>query len=64
MTIKLTYFNARGRAEMSRMIAAYGKIDFKDVRVEGQDWPALKASKFQKFLLLLLMLQLLLLLLL
>ncbi len=45
MTIQLTYFNARGRAEMSRMIAAYGKLDYKDVRVEGQDWPALKESK-------------------
>ena len=45
MPIKIVYFNLRGLAELSRLIAAYGKIEFEDSRVEFSEWPALKASK-------------------
>ena len=44
--MKLIYFNARGRADLSRMIAAYGKLDLEDHRIEFQEWAALKPSKF------------------
>ncbi len=43
--ITLKYFKARGRLEMTRMIAAYGKVDYKEVSVEFHEWPALKDSK-------------------
>ncbi|XP_036381790.1 hematopoietic prostaglandin D synthase-like [Megalops cyprinoides] len=41
---KLTYFNMRGRAELSRYILAYAGIPFKDQRVEWKDWPSIKPS--------------------
>lgn len=43
-TIKLTYFNARGRGEIARLVFAYGGIQFEDNRIEFSDWPALKAK--------------------
>uniref|UniRef100_A0A674BMZ4 glutathione transferase n=1 Tax=Salmo trutta TaxID=8032 RepID=A0A674BMZ4_SALTR len=39
---KLTYFNMRGRAELSRYIFAYAGIAFEDRRVEWKDWPLIK----------------------
>ncbi|KAG7170370.1 Hematopoietic prostaglandin D synthase-like 3, partial [Homarus americanus] len=41
---KLIYFNARGRAELSRWIMAYGNITYTDERVEKEDWPEKKKS--------------------
>ena len=41
---KLTYFNGRGRGEISRMIFTAAGVKFEDVRIEG-DWPKLKSSK-------------------
>lgn len=43
---KLIYFNARGRAELTRWIFAYGDIAFTDERFEMSDWPAKKQSEF------------------
>lgn len=43
-TIKLTYFNARGRGEISRLVFAYGGIAYEDNRIEFSEWPALKAK--------------------
>ena len=34
-TIKLTYFDARGRAETSRLILAYANVHFEDERLTG-----------------------------
>ena len=38
------YFNGRGRAETTRILFAEAGIEYDDKRVEGKDWPALKAS--------------------
>ncbi len=35
-TIKLVYFQARGRAEAIRLALAYGGIEFEDVRMPGE----------------------------
>ena len=44
-TYKLTYFDIRGRAEMTRMTFAAAGVEFEDCRVQFQDWPAVQASK-------------------
>ena len=38
-------FNVRNLAEPIRMCLHYGNVPFEDVRVEMEDWPALKESK-------------------
>jgi glutathione S-transferase len=42
---KLYYFNAMGRAEISRLLFAAAGVKYEDVRVEGPDWPKKKPSK-------------------
>ena len=44
--VKLTYFHARGRAELSRLILAQAGVDYQDVRIAREDWPKIKPSKF------------------
>ncbi|XP_070548580.1 hematopoietic prostaglandin D synthase-like [Ptychodera flava] len=41
---RLTYFNARAGAETSRMIFAAAGVEYEDVRVATEQWPAEKAS--------------------
>jgi len=41
---KLYYFNGRGRAELTRLLFAEAKIAYDDIRVEGKDWPGMKAT--------------------
>jgi len=41
---KVTYFNVKGLAEPMRYLLAYGNIDYEDVRVERENWPALKSN--------------------
>ena len=43
--IKLTYFNARGRAEPSRLLMAYSGVEYEDHRITREEWPELKPSK-------------------
>ena len=43
--MKLIYFNARGRAELARLILAQAGEDYIDERIERDDWPKLKPSK-------------------
>ena len=40
--IKLTYFNARGRAEVSRLMLAHKGVDYEDCRISRDQWPELK----------------------
>lgn len=40
----LHYFNARGRAELTRLVFAVGGIEYTDNRVERDDWPSKKAD--------------------
>lgn len=49
---KITYFNVKALAEPMRFLLAYGNIDFEDVRIEKENWPAIKDSKFVIFLIL------------
>ena len=42
---KLTYFNARARAEVSRILFALAGVEYEDERIEVADWPARKACK-------------------
>ena len=43
--IKLIYFDARGRAELSRLILAQAGQEYEDVRVKKEEWPSMKPSK-------------------
>jgi glutathione S-transferase len=47
--IKLVYFNARGRAELARLILAQAGADYEDKRVERSDWAAIKPSEIYYF---------------
>lgn len=42
--LTLTYFDGTGRAELTRLIFAFGGIAFQDERVKKEDFPALKPS--------------------
>jgi hypothetical protein len=49
---KLTYFNLRGRAELSRLILHHAGVQFEDFRFEMNEWPQYKSSNnFNHFLL-------------
>jgi glutathione S-transferase len=43
-TYKLYYFNARGRAEVSRLILAVAGQNYEDIRYERDQWPAHKSE--------------------
>ena len=43
-TYKLSYFNARGRAETSRLIFAAAGEKYEDLRIERADWPTHKLT--------------------
>lgn len=45
-TIKITYFDITGKAELLRLILSAGNMDFEDIRIKKEDWPALKPSKW------------------
>jgi len=45
MSYKLTYFNGRGRAELSRLIFAAAGVQYEDVRIERADWAKMKPSQ-------------------
>ena len=44
-TIKLIYFNGRGRAEMTRTLLALAELDYEDVRVDNEAFHELVESK-------------------
>uniref|UniRef100_A0A8W8LSQ5 Uncharacterized protein n=1 Tax=Magallana gigas TaxID=29159 RepID=A0A8W8LSQ5_MAGGI len=41
---KLTYFDIRGKAEISRLLFAAAGVQYADDRIKRKDWPALKPS--------------------
>ena len=41
---KLVYFDARGRAELIRMIFAAAGVEFSDERVDHNKWPKEKSG--------------------
>ena len=41
---KLTYFNGRGRAEVSRLIFAQAGVQYEDKRISGEEWGQLKSQ--------------------
>lgn len=47
---KLTYFDIRGRAEISRLVFVAAGVDFTDDRIQRETWPALKPSKLYIFI--------------
>jgi len=46
---KLTYFDVRGMAEVSRLMFVFKGVQFDDVRIKKEDWPKLKPSKDNHF---------------
>lgn len=42
---KITYFNGRGRAEITRLIFAAAGEKYTDERFEFEEWPSKKAGK-------------------
>lgn len=43
---KVIYFNVKALAEPLRFLLSYGGIEFDDVRISREEWPALKPSKY------------------
>ena len=41
---KLTYFKAKGTAELARFVFAQAGVKYEDVRIEEGEWPALKPT--------------------
>lgn len=46
MSVKLTYFNLRGRGEIIRYLLKYGGIEFEDIRIPFEDWMQVKPSMY------------------
>uniref|UniRef100_K3WK13 Glutathione S-transferase n=1 Tax=Globisporangium ultimum (strain ATCC 200006 / CBS 805.95 / DAOM BR144) TaxID=431595 RepID=K3WK13_GLOUD len=42
--LKLTYFDGAGRAEVARLLFAFGSVNFVDERVTGEEFAALKPT--------------------
>ena len=43
---KLYYFNAKGRAEVTRWLFAIADVKYDDIRLTGEKWQEFKPSKY------------------
>ena len=41
----MTYFDAKARAELPRLIMAVAGIPFEDIRIKGEEWSDLKEGQ-------------------
>ena len=41
---KLTYFNSKGRAELTRLILAQAGVEYDDNRITTEEWQKMKPS--------------------
>ena len=46
---KLYYFDIRGLGEQIRILFAYGGIEYEDIRISQEEWPALKPSLYFQY---------------
>uniref|UniRef100_A0A0K8TUF1 glutathione transferase n=1 Tax=Epiphyas postvittana TaxID=65032 RepID=A0A0K8TUF1_EPIPO len=44
MPVEFTYFFTKGLGEQCRLLLAYGGVEFKDIRLQYEDWPAYKSK--------------------
>lgn len=44
VSYKLHYFNLDARAELIRLLLAYGGIEYEDVRYSFDEWPKIKET--------------------
>ena len=43
---KLTYFNARGAAELLRLCFKQAEVEFEDFRIAIEEWPTFKPGTY------------------
>lgn len=48
-TYKLMYFDARGRAEVARLLFAQAGVEYEDCRLSGEEFGAIKGDAVSKY---------------
>lgn len=47
---QLYYFDSRGRAEYARLVFAAAGVEYEDIRVSREEWPAMKKGENEAML--------------